>query len=82
MARKKACSAGNSVAAYDSHGSYKPIEERRNGPFDDWELRDALQTLAKAIKIRKNPALMRAIKAEARRQLAAAQSTTKALSGA
>lgn len=82
MARKKARSAGNSVAAYDSPGSYKPIEERRNGPFDGYELRDALQTLAKAIKIRKNPALMKAIKAEANRQLAAAQSTTKALSGA
>jgi len=79
MKRNKARSAAP-VAAYDS--PYKPIEERKNGPFDGYELREALNTLAKAIKIRKNPALMRAIKAEANRQLAAAQSTTKALSGA
>lgn len=80
MKRRKVRSADE--AAVPSPDRWKPIEERKSGPFDGYELREALQTLAKAIKIRKNPALMRAIKAEANRQLAAAQSTTKALSGA
>ena len=77
MARK---TRSNEVMA--STGRYRPPEERRNGPFDDYEVREALSTLGKAIKIRKNPALMRAVRAEAKAQLKAAQSTTKALSGA
>jgi hypothetical protein len=66
-------------AASDS--PYKPPEERKSGPFDDYEVRGALETLSKAIKIRKNPTLMRAVRTEARKQLAAAESTKKALSG-
>ena len=60
---------------------YRPPEERKGGPFDDYEVREALSTLSKAIKIRKNSALMRAVRAEARKQLQAAETTKKALSG-
>ena len=58
---------------------YRPTEERTGGPFDDYEVRDALSTLTRAIKIRKNSALMRAVKKEARKQLLAAESTKQAL---
>lgn len=61
---------------------YRSPEERKGGPFDDYEVREALNTLSKSIKIRKNSALMRAVRAEARRQVQAAESTKKALSGA
>lgn len=61
---------------------YVSPEERKSGPFDDYEVRDALRTLTNARKIQKNPALMKAVRAEARRQLQAAESTQKALSGA
>ncbi len=60
---------------------WKSAEERKGGPFEDYEVRSALETLTRAIKIKKNPALMRAVKREARRQLDAAVNTKKALSG-
>lgn len=66
----------------DTPNRYRAPEERKGGPFDDYEVRDALSTLTKSIKIRKNSALMRAVRAEARRQVQAAESTKKALSGA
>lgn len=65
----------------DSPDRYRPPEDRKGGPFDDYEVRNALETLSKAIKIKKNSALMRAVRTEARKQLAAAESTKKALSG-
>ena len=77
MARRKRSS---SVSA-DSPAPYKSAEDRKSGPFDEYEVRSALETVTRAIKIRKNSALMRAVRAEARRQLAAATNTTKALSG-
>ena len=52
---------------------YIPTAERMNGPFDDYEVRDALSTLVNAVKIRKNKKLMRAVRAEARKQQQAAQ---------
>lgn len=52
---------------------YVPTAERLNGPFDDYEVRDALTTLVNAVKIRKNKKLMRAVRAEARKQQQAAQ---------
>lgn len=62
-------------------GRYVSPEERKKGPFDEYEVREALRTLSSARKIQKNSALMRAVRAEARRQLRAAESTSKALSG-
>lgn len=60
---------------------HRSAEERKGGPFEDYEVRSALETLARAIKIRKNAALMRAVKREARRQLQAAENTKKAIGG-
>jgi hypothetical protein len=74
MARKR-----SKPAEVAPSSSYRPSEERMSGPFEDYEVRDALSTLTRAIKIRKNPALMRAVKKEARRQLQAAESTKKAI---
>lgn len=71
-----------SMPRSDGPSKYVAPEERKSGPFDDYEVREALRTLTAANKIRKNGSLMRAIKAEARRQLQAAESTSKALSGA
>lgn len=76
MARTKSYS--NKV---DSPAPYRSAEERTGGPFDDYEVRSALETLTRAIKIRKNAALMRAVKKEARRQVQAAESTKQALHG-
>jgi hypothetical protein len=83
-AKKKSRTATDrNVASYDGPvpGRYRPAAERKGGPFDDYEIRDALQTLAQAAKIQSNSALMRAVRKEARKQLAAAQSTNKALNG-
>lgn len=66
--------------AYPSE-RYVPVEQRTNGPFDDYEVRGALETLTRAIKIRRNAALMRAVRKEARKQVQAAEATSKALSG-
>lgn len=52
---------------------YVPPAERLKGPFDDYEVREALNTLVNAVKIRKNKTLMRAVRAEARKQQQAAQ---------
>jgi hypothetical protein len=71
----------NSKAMVESSSRYRSPEERQGGPFDDYEVRSALETLARAIKIRKNAALMRAVKREARRQLQAAENTKKAIGG-
>lgn len=64
-----------------STSRYVPTEDRRNGPFDDYEVRNALETLARAEKIKRNKKLMRAVRAEAQKQLKAAQTTTKQLTG-
>lgn len=77
MAKSKSSRATAEVAS-----PYKSAEDRKGGPFEDYEVRSALETLSRAIKIRKNTALMRAVRAEAHRQLNAAESTKKALSGA
>lgn len=63
----------------DSPSKYVEPEERKSGEFNDYEVRDALRTLASARKIQKNPHLMKAVRKEAQRQLQAAQSTVKTL---
>lgn len=60
---------------------YRSPEDRNGGPFDDYEVREALSTLTKAEKIKRNKALMKAVRAEAAKQLKAAQVTTKQLTG-
>ena len=77
MARKNS----KSQPAEVSPGKYKSPEDRKGGHFDEYEVRSALETVTRAIKIKKNSALMRAVRAEARRQLDAAESTKKALLG-
>lgn len=64
-----------------STSRYVPTEDRRNGPFDDYEVRSALETLARAEKIKRNKKLMRAVLAEAERQINAAKSTKQQLTG-
>ena len=68
---------GSNMASPDR---YQPAEERKSG-WDDYEVRSALETLARADKIRKNKPLMAAVKAEAKRQLQAAQATHSNLQG-
>lgn len=71
MARDKAAPA--------TEGRYRAPEDRTGGPFDDYEVRDALRTLTQANKIRRNKALMKAVRREAQKQLQAAQSATREL---
>jgi threonine synthase len=75
MAKKsKMVESGPQVAA----DSYKSPEDRKSG-WSEWEVRDALRTLTTAMKIRKNPSLMRAVRAEARRQQQAAEAVSKSI---
>ena len=76
--RKSSKSYAEVPAISPSH-EYKPPEERTNGPFDGYEIREALSTLTKAVKIRKNAKLMRAVRAEANKQLQAAAANSKLL---
>lgn len=57
---------------------YKSPEDRKSG-WSEWEVRDALRTLTTAMKIRKNPSLMRAVRAEARKQQKAAEAVSKSI---
>lgn len=66
----------NKAMQYTS-AAYMPVEDRKRGPFDQYDIQEALRTIVRANKIRKNPALMRAIRAEAQRQLEAAKQATK-----
>ncbi|HZX81033.1 MAG TPA: hypothetical protein VFE72_08800 [Lysobacter sp.] len=63
---------------YDSKGNYIESIERKGG-WDDYEIREALSTLTRAEKIRKNKPLMAAVKKEARKQLDAAARTANSL---
>lgn len=63
---------------YDAKGNFIPPEDRSSG-WDDYEIRDALRTLTSAAKIRKNPALLRAVQREAKKQVAAAKATAASL---
>lgn len=76
--------AGNSVAAaktYPGDRGYKRPAERMGGPFDDYEVKEALRTLTDAEKIKRNKALLRACKLEARKQVQAAQQAVDTIQG-
>lgn len=60
---------------------YRSPEDRKGGPFDDYEVREALSTLTKAEKIKRNRALMKAVLAEADKQLKAAKANKSQLTG-
>jgi len=57
--------AGNLV---DASEKYVPAHLRKNGPFSDYEVRDALDTLGKAHHIKKNRKLMSHVRKEIARQ--------------
>lgn len=61
-----------------SPSKWVPPHERKSG-WEEYELREAMRTLSEAKKIRKNPALMRALRKEATRQLQALQATKNEL---
>lgn len=60
---------------------YRSPEDRKGGPFEDYEVREALSTLTKAEKIKRNRALMRAVLAEAEKQLKTARANKSHLTG-
>ena len=70
---KRSSKAGPEPANYDKP-YVRPID-RKAGPWDEYDIRDALRTLVDADKIRANSGLMRKVKAEAKKQAAAAQAT-------
>lgn len=63
---------------YDSQGNYIKPEDRK-GEWDSYEITEALRCLTTAAKIRRNPALMTAVKAEAKKQMEAAKATASSL---
>lgn len=75
---KKTRNANSSVSA----SPYVAIEDRKSGPFDSYEVSEALRTLTKAEKIKRNKPLLRACRAEAAKQVQAAQQAAKSLQGA
>lgn len=78
MAKK--VSPANQVAM-DSPQKFVPAEKRKSG-WDDYEIRGALETLSKAIDVRKNKPLMAACQKEADRQLAASKEKAAKIKGA
>ena len=73
MARTKSSKAGPEPAM-DSNKYVEPID-RKNGPWDDYDVRSFLRTLTEANKIRANPGLMKRIRAEAQKQVEVAKAT-------
>lgn len=63
---------------YDSKGNFIQPEDR-NGEFDDYEIEEALRTLSKATKIKKNKALMAKVRQKARELAKAAQATAASI---
>lgn len=75
--------AKNSKAAklYPSDRDYKRPADRLGGPFDDYEVKEALRTLTEAEKIKRNKALLRACKLEAKKQVQAATQAAESIQG-
>lgn len=54
--------------AMDSPGEYKPPEDRKSGPFSEYDVQNAIDTLIKANRIKKNRKLLAACAAKAKEQ--------------
>ena len=54
--------------------------DRKNGPWDDYDIQRFLRTLAEANKIRANPSLMKRVRAEAQKQVEVAKATAASTS--
>jgi len=55
---------------------YVPVEDRKSGPFDSYDVSESLRTLARADKIRANSALMKEVRKEAQKQIDAAKAAS------
>lgn len=64
-----------------SPSRYIEPEARKSGPFEDYEIRDALRTLTQAEKIKRNKPLLRACRNEAQKQVKAAQQAASSIQG-
>ena len=73
MASTKRSKAGPEPAM-ESNKYVEPID-RKNGPWDDYDIRSFLRTLTEANKIRGNAKLMQRIRAEAQKQVDVAKAT-------
>ncbi len=49
------------TSANDEPERHKPMHERKNGPWDEWELDDAGRHIEKAEQIKANPKLVAAV---------------------
>lgn len=78
MATKKKSTKSSSGDPCCVAEPYVPPADRKSG-WKDYEVRDALRTLTDADKIKRNKPLMALIRAEAKKQLAAAAQTVKAV---
>lgn len=58
---------------YDDSGKYISPIDRKNGPWDDYDLDGFLRTLQDAQKIAKNRKLMAKVRQQAQKKLAAAK---------
>ena len=58
---------------YDGEGRYIQPVDRKNGPWDDYDLDSFLRTLQDAKKITKNRKLMAKVRQHAQKKLAAAR---------
>lgn len=64
-----------------SPAKYRPAVDRTGGPFDSYEVKEALRTLSDAEKIKRNRALLRACRIEAQKQVEAAKATSQSIQG-
>lgn len=76
MAKKAAA-----MKSYPGDRDYKRPAERMAGPFDDYEIKEALRTLTEAEKIKRNKTLLRACKLEAKKQVQAATQAAESIQG-
>lgn len=67
--------------AMSDSGPRKPAYDRKSGPFDEWEVRDALRTVHDADRIRKNKSLMAEVQKEADRAAKAASDAAQSIKG-
>ena len=69
----------DSIASYPK--KHVLAVDRKGGPFDDYEVKEALRTLTDAEKIKRNRKLLRACKDEAAKQVKAATAAQHSIQG-